>query len=103
MSSHRYLKLESHYITVAAGFTVSVFTDFASIFLWPTALGGGKRKFKFLTCWPDNASFVRLASWVVEGKMKPVIEREYDLEQTNEAFARLKTGRTRGKLVVKVS
>lgn len=101
-SSHLYLKPESHYVTVAASFTVSVFRDFASIFLWPTTLGGGKRKFKFLTCWPDHESFVRLARWVVEGKMKPVIEREYDLDQTNEAFAHLKTGRTRGKLVVKV-
>jgi D-arabinose 1-dehydrogenase-like Zn-dependent alcohol dehydrogenase len=35
--------------------------------------------------------------------MKVIIEREYTLDQAGEAYERLKSGRTRGKLVVKVT
>lgn len=38
-----------------------------------------------------------------QGKVKAVIEEEYSLEDAGKAFARLKSGRVRGKLVVNVA
>jgi NADPH:quinone reductase-like Zn-dependent oxidoreductase len=37
------------------------------------------------------------------GRLRACIEEEFALERAGEAYARLKGGRTRGKLVVKVT
>lgn len=102
-SSHKYLKPEGRYVTIAGSAQFSTIKNILSIFLWPSALGGGQRKFQFVTCAANATQYAELAKWLAEGKMKAVIEREYDLEQAGEAYERLKTGRTRGKLVVKVA
>jgi NADPH:quinone reductase-like Zn-dependent oxidoreductase len=36
-------------------------------------------------------------------KLRPVIEKVYALEEAAETFATLKTGRSKGKLVIKVT
>lgn len=102
-SSHKYLKLEGPYVTIAGDAQFSVITRILSIFLWPKALGGGQRKFQFVTCTANAAEYAELAKWIAEGKLKTTIEREYKLEEAAEAYERLKSGRTRGKLVVKVT
>jgi NADPH:quinone reductase-like Zn-dependent oxidoreductase len=102
-SSHKYLKPEGRYVTIAGNAQFSVIKDMLSIFLWPSALGGGQRKFQFVTCAANAVQYAELAKWLAEGKMKVIIEREYALEEAGEAYERLKSGRTRGKLVVKVT
>lgn len=102
-SSHKYLKTEGRYVTIAGNAQFSVIKDMLSIMFWPKALGGGQRKFQFVTCAADAAQYAELAKWLAEGKLKTVIEKEYELEQAGEAFERLKSGRTRGKLVIKVA
>lgn len=102
-SSHKYLKPEGRYVTIAGGAEFSVIKNMLSIFLWPSVLGGGQRKFQFVTCAANAVQYAELAKWLSEGKMKTVIEREYKLEEAGEAYERLKSGRTRGKLVVKVT
>jgi NADPH:quinone reductase-like Zn-dependent oxidoreductase len=102
-SSHKYLKPEGRYITIAGNAQFSVIKNMLSIFLWPSALGGGQRKFQFVTCAANAVQYAELAKWLAEGKMKVIIEREYTLDQAGEAYERLKSGRTRGKLVVKVT
>jgi len=69
----------------------------------PRFLGGGERTFKFVTCVANEEEFGRLVGWMAEGKLRACIEEEFALERAGEAYARLKGGRTRGKLVVKVT
>jgi NADPH:quinone reductase-like Zn-dependent oxidoreductase len=102
-SSHKYLKPEGSYVTIAGNAEFAVVKNMLSIFLWPSALGGGQRKFQFVTCAANAVQYAELAKWVAEGKMKVIIEREFSLEQAGEALERLKSGRTRGKLVVNVA
>jgi len=40
---------------------------------------------------------------MADGKVKAVVEETYDLSDCGKAFARLKMGRVRGKLVVQVT
>jgi len=40
---------------------------------------------------------------VAEGKVKAVVEQEFQLSEAAVAFARLKSGRRRGKIVIKVA
>ena len=41
--------------------------------------------------------------WMEEGKVKAVIDKKFPFEEAPKTFAKLKTGRTRGKIVVDVA
>lgn len=70
--------------------------------VWPGFLGGGRARFVFLRCEADARHLAILDGWMAEGKVKAVVEEEYGMEGAGEAFERLKSGRVRGKLVVRV-
>lgn len=99
----KYLKPEGTYVTIAGSPSLDMVRTFLSVMFWPKVLGGGERKFKFVTCVANPEEFAQLAAWMAEGKLKACIEREFGLEEAGEAYTRLKSGRTRGKLVVKVT
>lgn len=100
--SHHYLKPSGRFVTIAGEPSLSMISTVMSVFLWPSFLGGGQRKFGFVTCKSNAEQYAHLAQMMKDGKLKAVIEREYGLEEVGEAFSRLKSGRTRGKLIVKV-
>lgn len=102
-NSHKYLKPSGQYVTIAGEAKFGTIKNFVSIFLWPAMLGGGQRKFTFVGAAGNPAHYGEIAAWMKEGKVKPVIEQTYELAETGKAYERLKTGRTRGKLVVKVA
>lgn len=103
-SAHHYLAPDGVFNTIAIDPT-----SFASIrqtalmFLLPRFLWGGRRKINFIGAKADSEVFARLARMMKEGRIRTLVEQEYALEQVGEAFARLKTGRTRGKIIVRVS
>lgn len=43
-----------------------------------------------------------LRAWIEAGQVKPVIDSVFDFEHTDDAYARSKSGRARGKVVVKL-
>ena len=73
------------------------------MFLLPKILGGGQRKISFIGASANLDDYARLAQWLKEGKIKTLVDQEFELDQAGEAFAKLKTGRTRGKIIVKVA
>jgi len=101
--SHAYLKPEGRFLTIAGGPNLSFLKFMAQVYLIPKFLGGGQRQFGFVGCEAKAEGYARLAQWMSEGAVKAVVEREYSLEECREAYAKLKTGRVRGKLVVEVS
>lgn len=102
-SAHHYLKPEGSYNTVALNPTsFANMRDLALMFLLPTFLGGGQRPIRYTGAQANLEAFAALAQWVKEGKLKTPIDQEYTLDQTAEAFAKLKSGRTRGKIIIKV-
>jgi NADPH:quinone reductase-like Zn-dependent oxidoreductase len=100
---HHYLKPQGVYISIAGNISLKGVWDLVSVSFWPGWLGGGQRSFLQLLEKPNPELYETVAQWMAEGKMKAVIEEEFSLEDAGEAFARLKTGRTRGKLVVRVA
>lgn len=68
----------------------------------PSFLGGGKRRYEVFTIKKGPESLVQLAEWNVAGKVKPVIEEVFPMEELPAAFKKLKTGRCYGKLVIRV-
>ena len=103
--SQYYLKPgKGQYIQVGGGLDFAGISSTAKKMFWPSLLGGGKRKFQFLGLKPENSDLDQIAQWMAEGKIKTIIEDEnkYDLVDTKKAYQKLQTGRTRGKIVIKV-
>ncbi|KAI8310512.1 hypothetical protein K4K61_000519 [Colletotrichum sp. SAR11_59] len=64
--------------------------------------GGGKRRFKFHSVFANPEHSLQVARWIEEGKVKPVIEDVFGLEDADNAYARIKSGKAAGKLVIVV-
>lgn len=100
---HHYLKPHGVYLSIAGNMSLKGVWDLVAASLWPRWLGGGQRKFFQLLEKKNPQEYGVIAQWLSEGKVRAVIEEEFPLEDAAKAFARLKTGRTRGKLVIKVA
>lgn len=101
-SAHHYLKPDGKFVTIAGSPTLSFIYMAMQVMLLPSWLGGGQRKFEFVTAAASAEDYSKIMTYMQEGKVKAVIEKQYDLEDAAKAYERLKSGRTRGKLVVKV-
>lgn len=100
---HHYLKEGRKYVNVGASPSLGAVIGILKIFLWPGFLGGGQRKYQFLSCATSAKDFSQIGQLISDGKVKPVIDSRYDLEDVSKAFEKLKAGGIKGKLVVKVS
>lgn len=102
--AHHYLKPQGVFNTIAIDPTsLASIRQTALMFLLPKIFGGGQRRINFIGAQADLDIFAQLAQWLKEGKIKTRVDQEYELDQAGEAFAKLKSGRTRGKIIVKVS
>ncbi|KAF6815231.1 zinc-type alcohol dehydrogenase-like protein [Colletotrichum sojae] len=100
---HHYLKPGGMYVSVGLPLKFKTFRSLLAKYLLPGFLGGGKRGFKFHGVTGNPGHFAQVAQWIEEGKVKTVIEEEFDLEDAGKAYGRLKAGRTVGKLVARVT
>lgn len=57
-------------------------------------------RYDFLFMRADGGQLAKLAALIDAGAIRPVIDRIFPFDQTNEAFAYLDTGRAKGKVVV---
>lgn len=104
--SHHYLKADKgSYVQVGGGLGLSDFALLAKKMMWPSILGGGKRRYQFVTASNKKETFKSLGQWMAEGKLKCVIEDEnrFDLRDAKRAYEKLDTGRLRGKIVIKMN
>lgn len=99
---HHFLKEEGKYITIGGSAQFSDLKDLLSMMFLPQVLGGGQRPFKFLGVSTSAEHYAAIADLIKNGKVKPVVEKEFGLQQAGEAYTRLKSGRVRGKLVINV-
>jgi NADPH:quinone reductase-like Zn-dependent oxidoreductase len=87
------------YVLIAR--TLGGFIQAALLGAWITLTGS--RKMGVFTWRPNNERDLRLLGELLDtGKVKPLIDRTYRLEQVPEALRYLQQGRARGKLVVAI-
>ncbi|KAK5118420.1 hypothetical protein LTR62_002934 [Meristemomyces frigidus] len=96
-----YLKPFAKYVLVAGSASPSFMLKSAKAGL-PTFFGGGKRELHGFFAQPNSKELRQIADWIVEGKMRTLIDSEFGFEQLPDAVRRQKTGRARGKIVVDV-
>ena len=103
--AHNFTKTAAKYVQVGAGLSFGAVYSLLSRMVWPGFLGGGKRPFAFVGVENNYGHFKEIAGWVAEGKVKALIDDVYDVEDKGpvKAFEKLKTGRVKGKLVIRVT
>jgi NADPH:quinone reductase-like Zn-dependent oxidoreductase len=69
--------------------------------LRPTWLGGAWPKWRYYLCKTNQEQLRRVLRWVEMGKVKVTIDSVFDFKDAPDAYRRLKTGRARGKIVVR--
>ncbi|KAH7034573.1 NADPH:quinone reductase-like protein [Microdochium trichocladiopsis] len=92
---------ESHFVQVGAASSAAGLTNLLSRSLVPSFLGGGKSKFIFFLTKNIHADLEQLAAWMKEEKVEPVIDEVFEWTDAPAAYAKLKTSRARGNIVVK--
>ncbi len=58
--------------------------------------------FETFFMWSSGEMLSQLAQLISDGVLKPVIDRTYPIDQTQEAYDYIQTGRTKGKIVIRV-
>ncbi|KAF1972667.1 NAD(P)-binding protein [Bimuria novae-zelandiae CBS 107.79] len=99
---HHFVKEEGRIVQVGAEMGVGAAVQLARNMLLPGMFGGGRRKFQFVVLKTRHEELARLAKWIEEGKVKPVVDSVWEFYDAPKAFERLKTHRAKGKVVVHV-
>jgi len=90
------------FVQIGAGLSLSGTMAIAGNMLKPAFLGGGKAKYQLLMAQKSKSDLQVLAGWMKEGKVKGVLDTVFEWEDAPKAFEKLKSGRAKGKIVIKV-
>jgi NADPH:quinone reductase-like Zn-dependent oxidoreductase len=100
-ASTAFLRAEGKYVQVGAAISVSGILQ-----LWGNMLRSlfrvGSRRFVFAQAEAKGENLEQLAKWMVEGKLRAVVDSTFVFEDAPKAYEKLKTGRAKGKIVVHV-
>lgn len=81
---------------------------FVKIILWLTSAGIRRKAkklgvdYSFLFMKAQGEQLAKITSLIESGIIKPVIDKTYPFEKTNEALSYVESGRAKGKVVVKI-
>lgn len=98
-----YMVAGGNFIQVGGGGSMADIKSTTSRALLPTFLGGGKTNFKLIMTKQSHAGLKQIGQWMKEDKVRAVVDEVFAFEDAPKAYEKLKTGRVKGKIVVKVS
>lgn len=101
--SPSFTKPGAKYVQIGSEVSLGFVYDVAFRFLAPTWLGGGQRPFSFGLTATSFQDLSKLGQLVAEKKVVPVVDEVFSFEDVPGAYTKLKTGRARGKIVVRVA
>ena len=103
--AHDFTNEGTKYVQVGVGPHLGEIYNVLARMMWPALLGGGKRSFQALGVANKYDQFEEIGAWIAQGKVKALIDEMYGMEDKGpiRAFERLKTGRAKGKVVVRVA
>ncbi|KAH6884482.1 putative zinc-type alcohol dehydrogenase-like protein C16A3.02c [Thelonectria olida] len=98
-----YTKPTAKFVTVAVSHHLSFIRFVTTAQYMPKFLSGAKRQHVTVFGIPKREVLTQIAEWMVEGRVKAVIDSKFEFEDVREAYQRLKTGRAKGKIIVEVA
>lgn len=96
-----FIKPSGQFVQVGAGMSMADMKLMTSRMMLPSFLGGGSRKFSLAMAKNKHEDLARLGEWIAAGKIKVVVDEVFEFEDAPKAYEKLRTGRARGKIVVK--
>ncbi|KZT11465.1 NAD(P)-binding protein [Laetiporus sulphureus 93-53] len=72
------------------------------VYLQPRWLGGTRRTWKMVQVANKREDMEKIAQFLIEGKLKPVVDSVYSFEDVPKAYERCMTGQATGKIIIKV-
>lgn len=100
--SYSFLVPDGKFIQVGMGTGFGSLGQLISNAVIPGFLGGGKRGYQMIVAKANAEEFGQLGVWMKEGKIRAVIDSVYEFDDAPKAYEKLKTGRAKGKVVVRV-
>lgn len=100
---HEYTRDSAKYIEVAGTPSLSYLAFTLRAKYLPSFLGGGRRRFEGIFAQAKTDQLDQIAAYMLEGKVKAVIDEQFKFEDVPEAYRKIKTHRTKGKIVVDVA
>jgi NADPH:quinone reductase-like Zn-dependent oxidoreductase len=102
-SSPSYLHPHGRFISIVGGRTQGIY-PFIMHKLRPVVLGGTPRRWDILGLAPNGELAREVSGWIEDGVLKEVpVDTEFGFEDVKEAFERVASKRSRGKVVVRVA
>lgn len=92
---------DGQFVQVGMGMSMADMRSMTSRMLLPAFLGGGSRKFSLAVAKNKHEDLARLGEWIAAGKVKVVVDEVFEFEDAPKAYEKLRTGRARGKIIVK--
>lgn len=97
-----YLKPSGTYVLIGGDVSLKGIKELMYFTLRPVFLGGGQRTWTFMGMKTSRGDSEKILAWMAEGKIVVPIDQTFQFEDVPEAYRKLKTGRTKGKIVVRV-
>jgi NADPH:quinone reductase-like Zn-dependent oxidoreductase len=91
------------YVYVGGRMSAGTILNLSSSLMRPSWLGGQSRRFVMIITKTVEQDLKQIASWMVDGKLKTVLDSTFGFEEAKEAYDKLKTDRCRGKVIVRVT
>jgi NADPH:quinone reductase-like Zn-dependent oxidoreductase len=91
----RLLRRRGHYVTTVPSAATFLIDPLTNLF------GGVQRHSVMLK--PDTGVMNELLGYVVQGRLRCAIEREFPLQLARDAIERSRSGRVQGKIVLRIS
>lgn len=98
-----FLKPGATYVRVAGELSLGGVLDGMKRKVTPGFLGGMTGKMEGFWPKPNVKDIAQIADWIKDGKVRVVVDQNFPFEEAVGSIERLKTGRARGKIVVKVA
>jgi NADPH:quinone reductase-like Zn-dependent oxidoreductase len=95
-------KPKGHYVSVGSGMNMGAAAGMLVGLFLPRFLGGSKHKHETHQTRNSREDLAHVAEWLASGTVKVVVDSVYEFEDVPKAFAKLKTHRTAGKIVINV-
>ena len=99
-SMGEYTKETARAVIVATDTSLADILDVLMRVFTPSFLAGPGRKLTYLGCSNNPEQLAQIAEWVEEGRVRVVKDEVFAYDDAPRAFAKLKTSRARGKIVI---
>ena len=101
-SSSSFLLPSGKFVQIGMSPSIGGFARISRNVLQPGFLGGGKNGYQMLFAKTAADDIMQLGVWMKEGKVKAVVDSMWEWEDAPKAYEKSKTGRSKGKIVIRV-